>query len=72
MGKVINLFGEETSPNDLINEAAKNEFEEVLIIGKTTDGQSYLASSSTIKRDIVYLIEDLKFQVLAGVFDADV
>ena len=72
MGKVINLFDEETSPNDLINEAAKNEFEEVLIIGKTTDGFSYLASSSSSKRDIVYLVEDLKFHVLAGMFDPDV
>lgn len=57
-----------TSPNTLL-EAAKDQLSNVLVLGIALDGSLYVSSSMEDKPDILYLIEQFKFDLLIGDFD---
>jgi hypothetical protein len=59
-----------TSPNTLL-EAAKDQLSKVLVLGIALDGSLYVSSSMEDKPDILYLIEQFKFDLLIGDFDFD-
>jgi len=57
-----------TSPNILL-EAAKDQLSKVLLLGIGLDGSLYVSSSMDDKPDMLYLIEQFKFDLLSGDFD---
>lgn len=57
-----------TSPNTLL-EGAKDQLSKVLLLGIALDGSLFVSSSMDDKPDILYLIEQFKFDLLIGDFD---
>lgn len=56
------------SPNAVL-EAAKDQLSNILILGMDTEGSLYIASTFTAKTEMLYLIEQFKFDLLSGDFD---
>lgn len=55
-------------PNAVL-EAAKDQLSNVLVLGMDTEGSLYIASTFTAKTEMLYLIEQFKFDLLSGDFD---
>lgn len=54
------------SPEEVIRGALETEFEEIIIIGVTKKDEPYLASSTSNIPDILFLIEKMKYELLAS------
>ena len=55
-------------PPDRILEGAKGKLEAVILIGRTPEGGSYFGSSTADKAQIVFMLESMKHDILAGEF----
>lgn len=66
MGKVIPLGGvtKLDLPVDRILEAAKDSLEGVVLMGYTKDGEHYFASTYADGGEVLWLLENLKKQLL--------
>jgi len=56
--------------NEILDEA-KDTLAEVLLLGVTNDSEMYFTSTFTDKAKMLFLIEQFKFELLAGVYDED-
>jgi hypothetical protein len=68
---IIKLKEKVLSDSDAILSNARGNLRDVIIIGVSLSGELYFESNITDKRDLLYQIEQLKFDLMAGVFDAD-
>lgn len=55
-------------PNKVLD-CAKDQLTEVLVIGEDTDGILYVSSSTAKKKELLWLIERVKFKLMNGDFD---
>lgn len=75
MSKVVKLkvlpTGSSNSREDCerVLESAKGVVSQVLIIGKTSDGESYVASNTGNKEQLLMLVERFKFKLMNGDYD---
>jgi hypothetical protein len=75
MNKVVELkvlpTGSSNSREDCVKvlESAKGVVSTVLIIGKTPDGESYVASNTGNKEQLLMLVERFKFKLMNGDYD---
>ncbi len=53
----------------VLDAAVEEDFAQVVVIGWTTDGEEYFASSASDGGDVLWMIERAKMQLLRG--DAD-
>jgi hypothetical protein len=56
------------SSNDLLTEAM-DKLEKVVILGIDTQGEMFFSTAVEDKAELIYLLEVLKFDILAGAFD---
>lgn len=56
------------TPNEVL-EGAANLLECVMIIGVDVEGMAFFSSSLEDKASMIYMLEQLKFDILAGEFD---
>lgn len=55
-------------PNAIL-EAAKDQLFNVLVLGMDNEGSFYIASTFTGKPEMLYIMEQFKFDLLSGDFD---
>lgn len=58
-------------PERILNAALKQEFECLLLVGKTKSGEYYVAGTDSETGTNLYLLEAAKHTILNGVFDHD-
>ena len=66
-GNVVNLFETDVSVGEVLAAAADKGLKSVLVLGKTVDGNFYVASSGYISRtDALWLIDQLEGEPLGA------
>jgi hypothetical protein len=66
-GNVVNLFEPDISVGEVLAAAADKGLESVLILGETSNGTLYVASSGDVSRkDALWLIEMSKIHAILG------
>ena len=66
--KRVNKDDVKITPDEIL-EGAAGLLETVIVIGKEPNNDIYLSTNIEDKRDLVYMLEMLKFDILAGEFD---
>jgi hypothetical protein len=69
--KVVNFNKEPQTDADKVLTNAVGHLASVVLLGVGKDGTLYFSSNTFEKRNLLYQIEQLKFDLLAGIFDED-
>jgi len=68
--KRVNEKNLKITPNEIL-EGAANLLESVIVIGAEPSGELFFSTNIECKKELIYQLEQLKFDLLAGEFDYD-
>ena len=67
--KIVALNNTSRVEPDVVLNAAVGELEEVIVIGDCLDGKKWLSASTADKQKLIWMIEQVKFKLMAGDYD---